>query len=71
MTLMQKEKEIVLIISTTVIVIVKGDSVDMFSVLHNNKENALTLTSTATSHYWRISLGATLQVYLMTNACKK
>ena len=37
---MQKEKELVLIISTTVIVIVKGDSVDMFSVIHNNKENA-------------------------------
>ena len=71
MTLKQKEKEIVLISSTTVIVIVKGDSVDMFSVIHNNKGNALTLTSETTADYWRISLGATLQVYLMTNACKK
>ena len=71
MTLMQKEKEIALISSTTVIVIVKGDSVDMFSVIHNNKGNALTLTSTTTTHYWRIFLGATLQVYLMTKPCKK
>ena len=71
MTLKQKEKEIALISSTTVIVIVKDDSVGMFSVIHNNKGNALTLTSTTTPHYWRISLGATLQVYLMTNSCKK
>ena len=71
MTLTQKEKEITLMSSTTVIVIVKGDSVGMFSVIHNNKGNALTLTSTPTFHYWRIFLGATLQAYLMTKACKK
>ena len=57
---MQKEKQIALISTTTVIVTVKGDSVDMFSVIHNNKGNVLTLTRTTTSNYWRISLGATL-----------
>ena len=68
---MQKEKEIALISSTTVIVIVKGDSVDMFSVIHNNKGNALTLTSTTTAHYWRIFLGATLQVYFDDKTLQK
>ena len=68
---MQKEKEIALISSTTVIVIVKSDSVVMFSVIHNNKGNVLTLTRRTTAHFWEISLGATLQVYLMTNSCNE